>query len=388
MHVLISAVSSARQPSGICRHAANLANILADAQEISRATLLVGCWQRRYFRDAFGLSSSKAEVIAVDLRNNPYARNVWYHFRLPEIARAYEANVVHLSFPVPIRRSAFASPVVLSLHDLYPYDAPLNFGRIRVLFNRAFLRQCLKASDAVVCSSDFTLNRLRLRTPSLASLKAMRIYQSVALDPQETRAPTNSKLRAQPFLLAVAQHRSNKNLDLLLSAFAEFRRFVARDSFQLVIVGSEGPKTYDLRSLTERLSLQQHVHFLSELTDAKLCWFYRRCELMVVPSSIEGFCFPVAEALRCGSRVLCSDIPTLREIGESRCEYFSLQQCDPPALAGAMNATLQKPAPEPHISDRFRADEIARQYVTLYSTLIKGGRLPAAHTQFCHDTVQ
>jgi glycosyltransferase involved in cell wall biosynthesis len=275
--------------------------------------------------------------------------------------------------------------VVLSLHDVYPYDAPRNFRYSRVLFNRAFLRQSLRASDAIVCSSKFTLDRLRHYAPEIAAGKATQIYQSVTFDPSAEAAPAPHSVRP-PFLLAVAQHRRNKNLNLLLSAFARLREQEPERNFRLVIVGSPGPETNALHALVNRLLLRNHVLFLSELSDAELCWLYHRCELMIVPSSIEGFCFPLAEALRCGSRLLCSDIPILREIGESRCDYFLPQPGNPADLVEAITAALLRPSPSPHSSDRFCPDEIARQYLALYSSLLAGPRQAAVPSQLSHES--
>jgi len=386
MRVVISAVSSARRPSGICRHAANLAIALSQYSDVS-LTLLVGDWQLGYFQDAFGLPAVACDIVPIAIAANAVARNFWYYLRLPEIAQHYRADLVHLSFPAPLRRSQFQCPIVLSLHDLYPYDAPRNFGYSRVLFNRVFLRQSLRASDAIVCSSRFTLDRLRRYAGQAAMQKAMHIYQSVTLDSSADAAPAALHHLRQPFLLAVAQHRRNKNLDLLLAAFGRFRQQASKQEFRLVIVGSPGPETTALHAMVKRLSLQQHVVFLSELSDKELCFLYRKCELMIVPSSIEGFCFPLVEAVRCGSRVLCSDIPVLREIGESRCDYFPLQPRNPAALAAAIEAALLKPPPPPHISDRFRPDKIACQYLALYSTLLAGGRQSAFPPQLCHESV-
>lgn len=374
MHILISAVSSARQPSGICRHAANLAKCLSTGPAVSQLTLLAGRWQVDYFRSAFGLESPTVNIVAADVKNNSYSRNYWYYRMLPQIASRHGADAVHLSFPAPVRRQSFSCPVICSLHDLYPYDSPGNFGYIRVQFNRIFLRQCLNASDAVICSSDFTLGRLRQRAPRAVSGKAMRIYQTVTLDSGSDGRPEQSASAGSPFLLTVAQHRRNKNLQLLVSAFSRLRQQKKSDRrLRLVIVGAEGPETANLHSLVQRLSLQRYVHFESTLTDAELCLLYRTCELMIVPSSIEGFCFPVIEALRCGSRVLCSDIPVLREVGGHPCRYFSLNQKQPEsALAIAIANALLAPAAVPFMSDRFSANEIANQYIALYSRLTVG----------------
>jgi hypothetical protein len=37
------------------------------------------------------------------------------------------ADVVHLAYPVPLNSGAFACPIVVTLHDLYPHEIPENF---------------------------------------------------------------------------------------------------------------------------------------------------------------------------------------------------------------------------------------------------------------------
>ena len=372
MHVIISAVSSARCPSGICRHAANLASSLASTRKVSRVTLLVGSWQVSYFRQAFNVAESRLELREASVDNTAYARNLWYYRSLPKLARDLGADITHLSFPAPISRRRFSCPVICSLHDLYPYDVPANFGSLRVLFNRSFLRRCLTQSDVVVCSSDFTRNRLSIFVPKLPPSKATRIYQSVSLDPASAQPSGRLQLRSRPFLLTVAQHRRNKNLTLLLSAFAALQR--RDDSFrelQLLVVGAEGPETNTLHGMVKQHSLGDHVLFLSSLPDTELCWLYERAALIVLPSIIEGFCLPLAEALRCGGNVLCSDIPILREVGGSHCRYFSLDAPDVVTeLANSIADALRSRRQQPIAPHRFEPKEITSQYVALYRSLI------------------
>lgn len=375
MHILISAVSSARNPSGICRHAANLATSLAEKREISRVTLLLGTWQTSYFQHAFHLRNAKLHVRTGDIRSSPLDRNLWYYRTLPELARKYAADAVHLSFPAPFSRRRFPCPVIVSLHDLYPYDIPGNFGATRFLFNRAFLRLCLKESDAIVCSSDFTRNRLK-SVEARAWHKAVRIHQSVGINPECSRMPSLPEIHGRKFVLAVAQHRCNKNLALLISAFGRLReRDESNRRMRLVMVGAEGPETRTLYNSVKRLSLRDYVVFQKGLSDPELCWLYRNCALLVAPSSIEGFGLPVAEALHCGSHVLCSDIPIFREIGGSLCSYFPLMKGDSAAaLSDAIQSALRESARVTEPSNRFSPAEIAQQHISLYSRLIAGNR--------------
>src|SRR5579864_8198035 len=127
MNLLITAISSATGPSGICRHAQNLVRCAISRREISRITLMVGKWQEAYFRSAFNLADDKLDLVPVNISNDAFSRNLWYLREMPRVAEDIRADVVHLSFPVPLRRSAMRCPVVVSLHDLYPYDEPDNF---------------------------------------------------------------------------------------------------------------------------------------------------------------------------------------------------------------------------------------------------------------------
>ena len=53
MHILIAALHRPTKPTGVCRHAANLAQCLADTPEVSKVTLIVGTWQKDYFEQFF-----------------------------------------------------------------------------------------------------------------------------------------------------------------------------------------------------------------------------------------------------------------------------------------------------------------------------------------------
>jgi len=335
-------------------------------------TLLVGEWQTQYFTEAFGLRNAKLRMVAVDVAHGAFARNVWYIRRLPSVARAYGPDVVHLSFPIPFNPHRFNCPVVTSLHDLYPYDVPGNFGLTRVMFNRMFLRQCLRSSASVVCSSEFTLGRLRLFAPNIASAKAVRIYQSVEFGSIDSQKPAMPEMNGRPFLLSVAQHRRNKNLEILLTGFAELRRRGGRwQGMALLIVGSKGPETARLERVVRQLSLQGRVVFQAGATDRELSWLYANCELFIAPSSIEGFGLPTVEALQCGARVVCSDIPAFREVAGNAAQYFDLQTTSPTkALADAAAVAFEASAKQPEALNRFSAESIAEQHVSLYSGLL------------------
>ena len=365
MNLLITAVSSATGPSGICRHAYNLARCATGRGEVLQITLALGKWQELYFRNSFNLNAVRANIVPVNIPNDAFARNLWYLRELPKLADKVAADIVHLSFPAPIRRLTIRCPVVVSLHDLYPYDEPNNFGFPKVFFNRAFLQQCLGEVDCVACVSEITLSTLKARFPRFAHTKSVVIHNCVTIG---CNAPILPATRRRKFALIVAQHRANKNIPLALEAFEGFlQEKRMNEQASLLLVGNRGPETAAIRSLIEQRSLGASVELIEGVSDGELRWLYMNCEFLMAPSSMEGFGLPVAEGLFCGSRVVCSDIPAFREVGGDACHYFDLHaKSRSSAMVEAICNALAEPVKPAKRLERFLLENVAREYAALY----------------------
>jgi len=374
MHILIAVLHRPTKPTGVCRHAANVARCLADLSEVAQVTLVTGAWQRHYFETAFGLSSPKIQIIDVAIQNRSSTRNLWFLFGLPKLVNRLQPDIVHLAFPLPFWRSRFTCPVVATIHDLYPYECPENFGRVQSIFNRLFLRQCIAQSDGLTCVSQETLKQLYAFFPETHSREAVRvIYNSVDFRDTSPQCPQAFTGQAPPFLLSVAQHRKNKNLHLIIQAFANLLKHQKIEkTTELVLVGSSGPETESLQQQIATLHLRSQVRLLAAVTDQELCWLYQHCLLYTVASSTEGFCLPLAEALSIGSRIVCSDIPILREVAADNCVYFQLEGDSVQNLETAIVAAIHTPCEHQVNPDlRFSVATIANQYVEFYSGILK-----------------
>jgi glycosyltransferase involved in cell wall biosynthesis len=142
---------------------------------------------------------------------------------------------------------------------------------------------------------------------------------------------------------------------------------------KLVVVGIPGPETQGIHRLLSRGGLERSVHLLKGLSEAELQWCYARCEALVAPSRTEGFGLPVAEALLAGCRVICSDIPAHREVGDGHCHFVDLARNAEEKLCEGIIATLRMPATPPVSLPQFSSGVLAKQYARLYRSLRTSG---------------
>ena len=370
MNVLIAALSAPTQLNGVSRHAMNLARALLSTREIDRVHFIAGDWQKPMFSPGLPEADPRLHMHWVRLADANISRLSWYYRELPQIAMQLEADVVHLTYPAPVAAHSYHCPLVVSLHDLYPFDTPVNFGVLRSAVARRTMGQCIRRVNAIACVSTSTLDQLTRWFPDRVA-EAVVIPNVVELKGplQAERAP--EALRGHPFLLSVAQHRRNKNVPFSISVFARALqdRVLPRDA-RFVIVGIPGPETSAIHARIRECRLEDRVFLYSGLTEPELHWCYRHCAALLAPSSVEGFGLPVVEAALAGCRIVCSDIPAFHEVGGLSCHFVPHDDDLVAAYTRVLADALAAPKPPARSLPHLSAASVGRRYAELYRTLL------------------
>jgi hypothetical protein len=168
-------------------------------------------------------------------------------------------------------------------------------------------------------------------------------------------------------ILVVATHEPRKNGRFLLDWFFQTR--VVPAGTRLLWAGSDGW----LCTLGRRKRITvagRHVEFLGMVSDARLCELYQRATLTIYPSLYEGFGFPVLDALRHGTPVLCSYNSSLQEFDGLGARFFD--PCEMASLDEAFSALWEElrsgnyqPAEQVALDERFSWDRLADTVLAL-----------------------
>jgi glycosyltransferase involved in cell wall biosynthesis len=375
MRVIIVGLSAPTQLNGVSRHAANIVRGLLSLPDPPEIHFLAGEWQTAMFARAIGSNDPRLQIHSIPIRHTNFERIRWYYRDLPRLARQLAADVVHLSYTMPLDARAFSCPTVVSLHDLYPFDIPENFGALKGVVNRYLMHQCLQSVDAIACVSESTRRLLRGRFGGTLNRKAVTIFNAVEPVPVASAHRPHELSDDTPFLLCIAQHRQNKNIPLALTVFERLIvNRVVRENTKLLLIGIPGPDTRQIHARIRQCGLERSVILLTGISECELQWCYRNCELLLAPSTIEGFGLPVAEALLAGCPVVCSDIPAFREIGVNLCRYVPFGDGIVERYKNVIRQTLAAPRMHPVPMSRLLPGTIAREYMELYARLMASRR--------------
>ncbi len=145
------------------------------------------------------------------------------------------------------------------------------------------------------------------------------------------------------YVVSVGTLEPRKNLPTLLRAFDRLRAQAGTPlaDLDLVVVGGRGWRDRELRAeLAARLA-SGRLHALGYVPEKDLVALYGGAEVLAYPSHFEGFGLPVVEAMACGTPVVTTDVPALREVGGGAARLVPLG--DPVALADAVAEVVTNP---------------------------------------------
>lgn len=134
------------------------------------------------------------------------------------------------------------------------------------------------------------------------------------------------------FILYVGRLELKKNIPRLIEAY----KSLPENNWPLVLAGRWG--NYGRQEIEKLLTpeYKDKIILLGYVSQKHYSQLLGAASLFVFPSKFEGFGIPILEAMACGTPVLCSNLPVLKEVAANAAMYF-----DPNDVTDLRNKLMQ-----------------------------------------------
>ncbi|MBI3192589.1 MAG: glycosyltransferase family 4 protein, partial [Pedosphaera parvula] len=189
----------------------------------------------------------------------------------------------------------------------------------------------LKDVDAVVAMSQFGQQVLQAGLPSRTIHVVYHGVDTAAFRPlaERTRLKSHERFRGKFVIGCVARNQPRKNIPALVKAVALLRERV--ENLHLLLHMNPLDVGYDLVTLLHRYRLEGHADVSDPestldrgLSDEQLNRLYNLFDVMVLPSTGEGFGLPIIESFAAGVPVVATDYSACPELVRGRGELVRI----------------------------------------------------------------
>lgn len=250
------------------------------------------------------------------IREGWFTGNLWEQIDLPRLSKG------KLLFSPANIGPFFKAHQVVTIHDTSIFAYPEAYTRAFRLKYASIYRRIALVARHIITTSEFSKREL----VHWLDLKPERI--SVTYEGREhierTIADNNIlkrlSLGQKPFFLVVGSNSPHKNLNVVLAANA----LLNQDGYQIVLVGGDFSRVFQ----SNQFELASNVMKVGYLSDEELKALYSNTAGLIFPSLYEGFGLPLLEAMTCSCPIICSDIPSSREVCGDAAQFFNAQSAE------------------------------------------------------------
>lgn len=164
----------------------------------------------------------------------------------------------------------------------------------------------------------------------------------VGMDAEEYSPGEPGVKTPTPTFLALGRIRKYKRLDLVVDAVAQLARN-GHPEIRLVVAGS-GNWLEPLKAHVRQTGAEPWVTFAGRVTEEEKVHLYRSAWALIMTSPKEGWGLTCLEAQACGTPVIASDSPGLREAVRNGESGLLVPHADRAELAAAMRRFLEERA--------------------------------------------
>lgn len=302
MSLLINLSMLVAKPTGIANYIINILPYFSEGDYIS--LIAQEYYQENIYKNPIFISDKFSPDYG---SQGHFLRLLWTQFQIPSFYRKFKRDL--LFSPVPEMPLFSQVKSVVMVHDLIPLRFPKKNSPLTPYF-RHYIPQVCQQAEHIICNSQATADDII----NFFGIKASKItpiylgYNHEKFKVIDNLPPKNNP----PYFLYLGRHDPHKNVQRIISAFAEFKY---HNDYQLWLAGSSDSRyTPQLKQQAKELNLEAQVRFLDYVNSEDLPIIINQAQALVFPTLWEGFGFPVLEAIASGTPVITSNVSSLPEV--------------------------------------------------------------------------
>ncbi|MGE5399634.1 MAG: glycosyltransferase family 4 protein [Ignavibacteriales bacterium] len=223
-----------------------------------------------------------------------------------------EANVDFGIFPNYLKPLNFHKPSLIIIHDLSFYSHPQFYSKAFVLYYKDQLRKVLKSDPLIATVSNYSRASIH-KYLGIGEDRIFLLQAYVECDKFRLNKESLSEGFEKPYFLYVGHIEPRKNLSFLIRNFIKWKTAGGID-MKLKIVGDLWQNSKEVKEILDNYSQHPDIEFTGYVEEDELHRLYSNAAGFVHTSIVEGFGFPVLEAMHYGLPVLCSASSSMEEI--------------------------------------------------------------------------
>lgn len=266
---------------------------------------------------------------------------------------------------------------VVTMHDVFEYDAALNEGNHTVV--KKWQNMAYNSIGIMTCS-EFSKSEI-IKRFHVAEEKISVVYWGTSDDifyinsHSETKDNLKKLGIISPYFLSVSCAHPRKNVKTLLKAFRKHQvnsetHTNHSNQHKLVLVWNNPP--VEIINEYEKEIKSGDIIFLNSVSDNELRALYCGATCTMFPTRSEGFGFPILESFSCGTPIMTCRNTCLQEIGGDAAVYVG--EDDIEGMAHIMQIFEKNEydmelfaKASKHIIDKFSWGNTATKYIEFYS---------------------
>jgi glycosyltransferase involved in cell wall biosynthesis len=350
------------EPTGVANYICNLIYCLAEIDKKNRYVIYMSQSSDPYIQ----VNQENFTKVYPDVDpGRPAYRRYWEQVKMPALVDADRLDLFHC--PMNVIPLFMKTPRIVTIIDTQYFAYPEHFSFLRRNYNILFQKLSLWKASGVITISDCVRQEINryFQTP-LHKIRAIHF----GIDPSFL-APIDQqnidRIRREygidrPYVLFAGFPHGRKNLPNMLSAFHRVKKRLGLPHV-FVIAGDRGFDKESDNANIDRTIAELHMendvkslgHVSGICTEGdpscrKLPFLMAGADVYMFCSLYEGFGLPVLESMACGTPVLTSTIPIMKEVaGEAGVftDPFDVED-----IARGLTRLLQEP--------EFRADLVRK----------------------------